>query len=39
MKYRSYNRETTKGMVGTTIFAYFLNNSLNSSFFTFKIWI
>jgi hypothetical protein len=39
IKYRSQNRELTKGMVVTTIFAYFINNIVNSSLFTFKFWI
>ena len=33
IKYRSYNREFTNGMVITPIFAFFLNNVFNSAHF------
>jgi len=39
IKYRSCNREFTKGMVFTTILAYFLNYMLNSVYFFFKLGI
>jgi len=39
IKYRGYDRELMNTMVVTAIFAYFLNNILNSALFTLNFWI